>query len=157
ERGRDGEGGRGAFRVEPHQVAGGGRGAEYAQGRGRVPALGVVMEVDAEPELALGLEAGDEGGDEGAARSLALVGEREEGRQDRRRRVTAQRVVHVVEVERVGGNAVGKRGIERAGALGGAEHEARPAGAGEAAHGLRAWLAAAREGHPHTVAAAALG
>ena len=127
ERGRDRKRGCGLRPVEPHQVARRRGGAEHAEGRGRMPALVVVVKVDAERDLALGFEAGDIGRDEVAAAGAGLSREREQRRQDRRRRMAAQGVVAVVEVERVRGGAVDQRRIERVGAVGGAEHEARAA------------------------------
>ena len=105
-------------------------GAEDAERRGRVPAVRVVIEVHAQRELALGLEAGDVGGDEIAAARADVVREREQRRQDRRRRMAADRVVAVVEIERVRGGAVHERGVERADARRvAAEHERGPGAA----------------------------
>ena len=99
--------------VRPHQVAARGRRAEHAQGRGRVPALFVMVEMHAAGDPRLGLEPGDIGGDEGGAGAVAAVGEREQRRQDRRRRVAAQRIADIVEIERMRRGAVDQRGVER--------------------------------------------
>src|SRR5579859_2792913 len=95
-------------------ATGGGR-AEHAERRGRVPALFVMVEMDAAGDPRLGLEAGDIGGDKGAAVAIPLVGESEDRRQDRRRRVSAQRVADIVEIERMRSGTVDQRRIERPG------------------------------------------
>src|ERR1043166_375624 len=71
--------------------------------------------------------------------------------------MAAERVVHVVEVERVRGNAVDERGVEHVGAFARAEHETRPAVAGELARDPRAIFAAAGERHADCVEDADLG
>src|SRR5579864_8844312 len=102
-------------------ATGGGR-AEHAERRGRVPALFVMMEMDAAGDPRLGLEAGDIGRDEGLAVAILLVREREDRRQDRRRGMPAQRVADIVEIERMRGGTVDQRRIERAGAAVAAEN-----------------------------------
>src|SRR5262249_29424012 len=111
--------------------------AEDAERRGRVPALGVVIEVHAYRDLALGLEAGHVGGDEVAAGRADGIRQREEPGQDRRRRVAADGVVAVVEVERVGGGAVDERRVERGDALAAAEYQARSGAGAEGEHAFR--------------------
>jgi hypothetical protein len=159
ERGGDGERGRRASCIEPQKVARRRRGAVHAESRGRVPALVVVVEIDAEPKLALGLEARDIGRDEGTPVDRPVVGERKKGRQNRCRRMPAQGVVAVVEVERVRGGAVDQRGVERARAVGGAEHEAACAGRGHSdpAENLRGWLHAAGDRDAYGIEDADLG
>ena len=61
-------------RSRAHQVTAGRRRAEHAQRRGRVPALFVMVQIDAAADAGLGLEPGDIGGDEiapGAVERLA--------------------------------------------------------------------------------------
>src|SRR6266851_9061134 len=89
-----------------------------------MPALFVMMEVDAAGDPRLGLEPGDIGGDEGAAAAVERLAEREQGRQYRRRRVAAQRVADIVEIERMRRRAVDQRGVERRGAAVAAEDQA---------------------------------
>ena len=115
--------------VEAEQVAARRRGAEHAEGRGRVPALLVMMVMHAAADPRLGLEPGDIGGDEGAAGAVERLAEREQRRQDRRRRVAAQRVADIVEIERVRRGAVDQRGVERRGAAVAAEDQALAAAA----------------------------
>ena len=68
---------------------------------------------------------GNISGDERPPVDRASLGQREQRRQDRRRRMSAQRVAAIVEVERVRRGAVDQRRIQRCHALIGAEHEAR--------------------------------
>ena len=110
-------------RVEAHQPRACRGRAEHAERRGRMPALGVVVEVDRERELGLHLEAGDVRDDEVAAAAAELVGQREQRGEHRRRRMAAERVVAVVEVEHVRRGAVHQRGIERADAARAAEQQ----------------------------------
>ena len=154
ERRRDGERGGDLVVRQLHQLRARGGAAEHAERRGRVPAVRVVIEVHAQPELALGLEAGDVGGDEIAAARAGVVGERDQRRQDGRGRMAADRVVAVVEIERVRGGAVHQRGVERADTRRGAEHERGP-GARVAQEDVprdtRRVLARARQGHADVV------
>jgi hypothetical protein len=74
-----------------------------------MPAFLIVMEVDRARELALGLDAGRIGGDEGLT---GIAGrERPQRRQDRRRRMAAERVAAIVEIERVRRRAVDERSV----------------------------------------------
>src|SRR5262249_54946756 len=109
ERGSDGERGRAAPRVQPQEMTGRRGGAVDAERRGRMPALGVVMEVDAQRKLALGLKARDIGRDEGSSVDRPPGGKRKKSWQDRCRRMPAQGVVAVVEVERMRRGAVDQR------------------------------------------------
>src|SRR6516164_7177709 len=99
ERGGDGERGRPAPCVEPQEMTRCRGGAVDAEGRGRVPALVVVVEVDTKRKLALGLKARDIGRDKGSSVDRPLVGERKKSWQDRCRWMPAQGVVAVVEIE----------------------------------------------------------
>ena len=81
ERGGDGERRRRLLGRKSHEMRGGGRSAEHAERRGRVPALVVVMEIDGARDARLGLEAGDISGDEVASGDGARIGEREQRRQ----------------------------------------------------------------------------
>ena len=120
--------------VEAEHVAGGGGDAECPHGGGRVPALIVVVEVDRvqrAPQPDLGLDADDIGGDQllaghRLAVRLAQLGQREQGRHQWRRMMSALGLVDVVVVERVRGHAIDQRRIERAGPAVGAENEAWP-------------------------------
>ena len=107
---------------------------EHADRRGRMPALLVVMEVDAARDPRLRLPPGDVRGNERAPIDRARLRQREQRRQYRRRWMSAQRVAAIVEVERVRRGAVDQRGIQRRHTLRRAEHQAR----------------AARRGHPRT-------
>src|SRR5262249_58844061 len=124
ERGSDGERGGPARCVEPQEMRRRCGGPVDAERRGRVPTLCVVVEVDTKRKLALGLEARDIRRDEGSSVDRPLVGERKKSWQDRRRRMPAQGVVAVVEVERMRRGAVDQRRVEHARAVGGTEHEA---------------------------------
>src|SRR4051794_22475708 len=101
-----------ARHIQAHQVAAGGGGAEHAQGRGRMPALFVMMEMHAAANPRLGLEAGDIGGDESSAVTVEGLGERKKRREDRRRRMPPPRGADIVENARTRGGAVDRRGIE---------------------------------------------
>src|SRR5208282_5852536 len=129
-----------------------------ADGAGRVPAVRVMVEIDAERDLAFGFEAGDIRGDEVTAACASLLRQREERGQDRRRGMAAERVVAVVEIERVRRGAVDERGIEHAQALAAAERQRRPWRRGEGlCNDLRRSVAAAGERHADGVEYADLG
>src|ERR1700723_981156 len=104
--------------------------SEDAQRRGRVPAFFVMVEMDAARDPRLGLEPGDIGGDEGGSRAVFGLGEREQGRENRRRGVAAQRIADIVEIEGMRRGTVDQRRVEWAGAPVAAEDQAvamRPA------------------------------
>jgi hypothetical protein len=138
---------RGGARIEPHQMTARRRRAEHTQCRGRVPALFVMVIVDAAADPRLRLEPGDISGDEIAAAAILRLGHRKDRRQDRRRGVPAQRIADIVEIERVRRGAVDERRVERAGAPVAAKDQA---GARRAAQRVgddaRAILMGAREG-----------
>ena len=115
----------GLVRVQSHQSRRRRGCAEGAERRGRMPALGVVMEVDGERDLGFDLESRDVGEHEVATRYAKLVGERKERRQHRYGRMSTHRVAAVVEVERVRGRAVHVSGIEDADPPRRAEDQAR--------------------------------
>ena len=91
-----------------------------------MPAARVLIKIHAHRNLAFDLKAGDVGGEQIAAAGADFIGQCKQCRQDRRRRVSAQRVVAVVEVERMRRGAVDQRGVEHADFFVGAEHIRRP-------------------------------
>src|SRR5262245_32252388 len=114
--------------------------------------------MDAERDLALGLEARHVGGDEIAAAGAGGVRQREEAGEDRRRGMTAYRVVAIVVVERVGSRAIDERRVKRRHAPLAAEHEARARpGAEHVLDDARQLLARPGERHAHRVEYANLG
>jgi hypothetical protein len=86
-----------------------------------MPAAGVLVEIYTHRYLAFRLETGDVGGDELAPRRADFVGKCEQRRQDGRRRVTAHRVVAVVEIQCMRGGTVDQRCVEWCGAFVGTE------------------------------------
>ena len=110
--------------VEPHDAGRGGGGADGADGRGAVPAPLVVGRVHHGAERALHLEADDVGVEQLAPRGSGRLAGRQSGRDERRARMRQRHPAHVVEVERVGGGAVGERGIAGPGRQVGPEHGA---------------------------------
>ena len=130
-------------RRQSQQMAARGGRAEHADRRRRMPALLVVMEVDAARDARLGLPARDIGGDERPPVHRARLRQREQRRQDRRRWMAAQRVAAIVEIERMRRGAVDQRRIQRCHALVGAEHQTRTVRGGHARHDPRARLACA--------------
>jgi hypothetical protein len=134
--------------VELEQARARGGGAEHAERGGRMPALHVMMKVHAERDLGLRLEACDVCRDEFAPARADFIGEREQRGQHGRRRVAAERVVAVVEIERVRRGAVDYGSVERAHAAVGAENVARACACAQRARGkLRRVFAAAGERH----------
>ena len=123
-------------------AARGGR-AEHADRRRRVPALLVMMEVDAARDARLGLPARDIGGDERPPVHRARLRQSEQRRQDRRRWVSAKRVAAIVEIQRMRRGAVDQRRIQRCHALVGAEHQTRAVRRGHARDDPRARFARA--------------
>ena len=116
--------------VQPHQATAGRGRAEHAERGRRVPALFVMVKIHRAAEAGFHLETRDIGIEEipSAHRHAVgpqLVGEREQGGQDRRGGMAAHRVGAVVEIERVGGRAVDQRGVERSHAPVRAEHQGR--------------------------------
>src|SRR5205085_3336262 len=93
------------------------------QGRSRVPALFVMMEMDPARDPRLGLETRDIGRDKIPAATVKHFPKREQGRQDRRRRMAAKRVADIVEIESMRRGAVDERRIERCGPLTAAENQ----------------------------------
>ena len=136
-----------------------GRGAaEHAERRRRMPALGVLIEIHAQRKFALGFKAGDVGGDEIPAAGADFVGERKQCGQYRRRRMAAERVVAVVEIEGVRSGAVDQCGIECADAPRVAEYQCgSAAGTGGTQRDARAVFAGAGEGDADGVEDADLG
>jgi len=138
---------RGSGGVKPHQPAARRGGAEHAQGRGRVPALFVMVKIDAAGDPRLGLEAGDVGADEILSAAVEHLTEREQRRDQRRRGVPAHRVADIVEIERVRRGAVDQRGVERRCPAVAAEDQAcAAAGADHAGDDRGTRLAGAGEG-----------
>src|SRR5205807_2008614 len=69
--------------VETEELAGTGRSAEYAAGRGYVPALGVVAGRDGVADPAFDLDTEDESREQLRSGHVAQLGEREQRRRDR--------------------------------------------------------------------------
>jgi hypothetical protein len=116
------------LRVEVEEPAGGGGGAEDADARRDVPALGVVRRPDAGTEAGLGLDADDEGGQELGAAAIELLGQGEGGREHGRARMATHHGVGVVEIEGMAGGTVHERRRKGAGAEIGADHRRGPVG-----------------------------
>src|SRR3981189_34188 len=102
--------------IELHQMADGRRGTEYAECRGRMPALVVMVEVDSAREPDLDLDPDHIGGNDILAGTAAVLGKRQQRRYQRHRMMTAHDAAEIVEIERVRRGAVDQRGVERAGA-----------------------------------------
>ena len=85
------------------------------RGRG-VPARLVVDRVERASELGLDLDAGDEGHEQRGAGGVLPLCQGERGGQDRHRRVTRQRLLHVIVVEGVRRRPVRERGVLHRGA-----------------------------------------
>jgi hypothetical protein len=115
-----------------------------------------MVKVDRTSQAGFGLEPRHIGGEEVAPADRHRVGEREQAWQDRRRRMAAERVAAVVEVERMGGRAVHQRGIDHRQALRRAEHQRRANAAGHAERDFCARLGRAGERDPHGVEYAGL-
>jgi hypothetical protein len=99
----------GRLGVEAEQMRAGRRRAKRADRAGRVEAARVVAGPQRHADAAAGLVAGDKRGDDRLARGFALLGEGQQRRQDRDRRMARHRQVDVVVVERMGDRAVDQR------------------------------------------------
>src|ERR1043166_5133056 len=88
-----------------------------------MPALFVMMEMDAARDARLGLETGNISRDEVLAGAVEHLAEREDRRQDRRRGMPAQGIADIVEIERMRRGAVDERRIERRRPVVAAENE----------------------------------
>src|SRR3954469_18753625 len=110
-----------------------GRRTKDAERRGRMPAFGVVIEVNPERNLGFGFEAGDIRGDKVAAARADFIRECKQRGQYRRRRMAAERIIAIVKIQRMRGGAVDYGSIERIDSPLPAEHIARPCAAAERA------------------------
>ncbi len=109
---RERRGGPRLGQLEPGRGRGGG--SEDAQGRGRMPALVIVMRMDDAAEPALRLEPDDIRVDQCPARDIEQLAESDDDRHDRNRRMPSHRLRHVVVVDRMRGGAVQQCRIEHA-------------------------------------------
>src|SRR6476469_9234523 len=107
-----------------------------------------MIKIDAERDFAFRLESRDVSGNEVASGRAVLFAQCEERRYERCRRMTAQRVVAVIEVERVRGRAIDEGSVERADPLVGAEYGGRPTSRSKrAGDDLRRRILTARQRH----------
>ena len=118
--------GRQSIIIEFEQTPAGGDGTEGAEGRGRMPALGVVVHVHAAGHAGLGLEPGDISFDEIAPGHINLLAERQGRRYDGGGRMPAEGIVAIIEIECVRRGAVDQGRIERIGAACAAPNQTGP-------------------------------
>ncbi len=114
--------------VELQQLGAGRGGAEGAERRCRVPALLIMMEVHRAAELGLDLHADGVGRQYVAAAGAERFAQRPQGRENRRRRMAADRVAAIVEVERMHRRPVGQCRHRRLRAKAGTDDHAPTAG-----------------------------
>ena len=133
------------LRRQSQQMAARGGRTEHAERCCRMPALLVVMEIDTASDARLGLPSRDVGGNERAPIDRTRFRESKQGRQDRCRRMAAQRVAAVIEIQRVRRGAIDQRRIQRCHALFGAKYQAWAARRGHSCHDARTRLACTSE------------
>ena len=135
------------IRAQAEQVSASRRAAEGPERRGRVPAFVVVMEIHRACETGFALDAGGVSSQE---RLSGVAGaDRPQGRQDRRRRMAADRIVAIVEIERMRRDAVDERGAEHIEMFAAPEDQRRPGRGGlaqRARHHRRRIVVHARQG-----------
>jgi len=100
----------GRISVEAEQVCTGRRGAQRADRAGRVKAAVVMAWLERHADAAGDLVAGDKRGGDLTPGTPALLGERDEARQDRHRRMPRHRQIDVVVIQRVADRAIDERG-----------------------------------------------
>ena len=127
--GGDAEGDGELLVAQAQHAAGRGGGGEGADRAGDVEALLVVAGRHQAADPARGFVAGDEALDEKLARGLRLLAERQQGGDDRDRRMAAHGEIDVVVVERVAGRAVDQGGGGRQDLLGATDQRRRALGA----------------------------
>ena len=110
--------------VEPHDARRRGGGADGADGRGAVPTLLVMGRVHHQAEGAFDLETDDVGIQQRPSGGVGRLARGQSRGDQRCARMRQRHPAHVVEVERVGGGAVGERGVGRTGGQVRAEHAA---------------------------------
>ncbi len=122
---------RGFLHRQAEQLRTGRGGAEHTDGGGRMPALLVMVEIDAAGDPGFRFPAGDIGGDEIAAVAAARFRQGKQRRQDRSRGVATQRVAAIVIIQRMGGGAVDRCRIHRTDPMRGPEYHAWAIGAAD--------------------------
>ena len=127
--GGDAEGDGELLVAQAQHAAGRGGGREGADRAGDVEALLIVAGRHQAADPARGLVAGDEALDEQLARRLDLLAERQQGGDDRDRRMAAHGEIDVVVVERMAGRAVDQGGGGRQDLLAAADQGRRTLGA----------------------------
>ena len=135
-------------------------GAENAERRGRMPALVVMMRVNGAGKAHFRLQPHGVGGDQALSRKSPVLGQREQGGDQRHRLMAAEHGRKVVEIKGMRRDAVDEGGVERAGPPRRAEHQRRSGRRGDAGRAqgdLRAVLGQARQGHADGVGDAQLG
>ena len=106
-------------------------GAEHTECRCRMPAFFIVMEVDPSPDLRFDFEPGNVCRQHIASGRIAFFSDCQQRRQDRRRRMAAEIIGAVVEVQHIRRHAIDERSVQRNCALHGSPDQRCP---GTAAH-----------------------
>ena len=111
-----------ALSVQPQQAGAAGGGPHHARGGGDVPAAVVMPGRDAQADAAGDLAAEQEGVQHGGAGQAALLGQRQQRREDRGCGMDHRRQMGVVIIQQVRGDGVDEGGGHRVGARGLSDH-----------------------------------
>ena len=102
-----------------------------------MPALFIVMEIDRPGDPGFGLEPGHVGGEDVFAAGAGHFAEGDDRRHQGHRRMAADGGRHVVKIEGMGSGAVDQPRVQRTGAGGAAEHQARTAAVADAVDAIQ--------------------